>query len=95
MILDSGLIGLVFLRSGQQLHNPRNGRLGRHITEAGDARAEKISIGVRSTDDVKTIVKQFETDRQRRETRAGRQTVKRQLWVSSSRCRPGSGHSCS
>lgn len=78
MILDSGLIELVFLHSGQQLHNPRNDRLGRHITEAGDARAEKISIGVRSTDDVKTIIKQLETDRQRRETRAGRQTVKRQ-----------------
>ena len=78
MILDSGLIELVFLHSGQQLHNPRNDRLGRHITEAGDARTEKISIGVRRTDDVKTIIKQLETERQRRKTRAGRQTVKRQ-----------------
>jgi hypothetical protein len=43
-ILDSDLIGLVFLHSGQPLHNRRNDRLGRHITEAGDARAEKIMI---------------------------------------------------
>jgi len=57
MILDSGLVRSVFLHSGQRLHNPRNGSVGRHISEAGNARAEEISIGLRSTDDVKTIIK--------------------------------------
>ena len=49
---------------GQQLHNTRNRRFSCHAAEAGDSSAEKISMGMRSADDIQTIVKQLEADRQ-------------------------------